>query len=482
MSVTVKHAPIAALLIASMLLFSCATEKAAVKTDAPPVGKTEPNKGEWSRIAFAEDLARLSNQGRWDEVFALFDSVPQKEAESADIGRLKLSMLISARQLDAATDTANDLEKRFPKDADILYTRAVLAGAQNNAGARKSYLDKTLAVDKNHSDAMAALGLDLVSLKNYKLAKTWLVKAVAANPNNLDAMFGLGRTYYMENELDKARETMDLALERDSSWSILWAERARIRAEQNDVKGAIEDVKKACEIDGNIYSHWVDLGNYYITGFKKAEARDAFSRAIEIDGSQYLAYIYRAGLNDDLGNLDEAIADYRKVCEIFPNYHFAFESLGILLWGKGDWQGSREAFRTALSYRPKNSSYALMTTLCFYREGKEKEAKEFMTKYLALLDRTTTEYFLCRLFVDLVGDADVLNRIMKEKNVNVRNRMLFYSAMYYQLFQSKSIAQKYFLEVISVPAPSFFEYRLSRWAITELEGTVREDTGRVSGT
>jgi len=91
-----------------------------------------------------------------------------------------------------------------------------------------------------------------------------------------------------------------------------------------------------------------------------------------------------------------------------------------------------------------------------------------MGKYIASLDRTSTEYFLCRLFVDRSGDADVLARIMKEKDINARNRMLYYSAMYYELFGSKYIAQKYYLEVISITAPNFFEYRLSQWAIRNL--------------
>ena len=42
--------------------------------------------------------------------------------------------------------------------------------------------------------------------------------------------------------------------------------------------------------------------------------------------------------------------------------------------------------------------------------------------------------------------------------------MLFYAAEYYDLFQNKSIAMKFYVEVTTVPAPGFFEYRLSQWA------------------
>lgn len=279
----------------------------------------------------------------------------------------------------------------------------------------------------------------------------------------------------MENDLEKAEEALTLALSRTPEYSVIWAERAMVYAENGKRPQALEDIRKAIEIDDSVYGHWFDCGNYLMSMGRREEARDAFSRAIQLDPQQYLAYIYRAGLNDDLGNTAEAISDYRKTVELYPQYYFAAESLGILLWGKDDYTGSREAFLHALKYNPKNISYALMYTLCLYRENRQADAKKFMGEYLRTMDRSTTEYFLCRLFYDLSGDADVLNRIMKEENVNKRNRMLFYSAMYYEMFQSPSIAQKYYMEVLSVQVPSFFEYRLSQWALSKLESAANKN-------
>jgi hypothetical protein len=110
-----------------------------------------------------------------------------------------------------------------------------------------------------------------------------------------------------------------------------------------------------------------------------------------------------------------------------------------------------------------------MMTLCHYKLDRAADAQKFMARYITTLPRDSNEYYLCRLFVDKAGDSEVLSRIMKEKNLNTRNRMLFYSAMYYNLFQNKGIAQKYFLEITSQPTPSFFEFRLSQWALRDLD-------------
>lgn len=461
------RAAVAATAIAALAL-SCVSGPAPEK--AEPQAKTErPTRAKFSRVEFGEKLSALLAKGEMDAALALFDSLPQDQAEDPNLRALKLSVLISAGRLDEGTTLARELEAAYPTNPDVLYAQAVLAGVRGDRAARTGYLERALKADPTNGMAMTGLGLDYYGQKNYPLAKTWLLKALAAEPGNVEALLGLARVQYMQGDLEACGGTLALAIERDPSNSVLWAERARVKSESNDLPGAVEDVSKAAELDPSVYGHWADLGSYCISLGRQKEAAEAFTRAIELDPNIYIAYVYRAGLNDDLGRREEAIADYRAAISLYPQYYFAFESLGVLLWETGDYASSAEAFEKALIWNPKNISYALMYTLCLYRQGKADEAKRFMGKYITTLDRTSTEYFLCRLFVDRSGDADVLNRIVKEKNMNKRNRMLFYSANFYELFQSKSIAQKYYYEILATPAPSFFEYRLSKKAIKDLE-------------
>ncbi len=464
---------------AAAALAACKSTPPAVASDPAPVASpasapaatpplTEPPKDEkkaFSRVDFARTLDGLLSARKYDEAVASFDSVPESEASSVPMLKLKLAVLISASRLDEAASVADRLEKAAPADADVLYSRSILAGARGDSAAKERYLAKTIQAQPNHSDALTSLGLGKLSSGDYEGAKAHFVRASAANPANTDALLGLARVYYMKEDLPRARDTLDTAIGKEEKHGALWAERARVRSETGDLPGAIQDARKSVELEPLAYGNWVDLGTYYISAGKKRDAREAFSEAIRIDPSQYLAYIYRAGLNDDLDNVDEAIADYRTVCSVYPRYYYAAESLGILLWGKGDYAGSRDAFRLALKQNPNNPYYALLYALCYFREGKNAEGKDFMANYIKTMNRESTEYFLCRLFVDKSGEADVLNRITKEKKATARNRMLFYAAEYYDIFQNKDIAQKYYLEIIATPSPGFLEYRLSKWAI-----------------
>ncbi len=455
---------------AALFFFSCKTAPAPTSGTAQKTEERQPaaTKG-FSREDFGKSLENFLNAGKYDEALALFDTIPETDAADPSIQTLKLSILVSAGKLAEAAVLADKLEAQNPNDADILYVQAVLAGARKDQANRKKYLSRVLEVRPNDSQAMTALGLDYYSQKDYERAKSTLVKAIASDHGNPEALLGLARVYYMQADLSKAENSLNMAIEKTPEYSVLWAERARVKSETKDLPGAIEDVKKAIALNPTVYGHWIDYGNYLISDGEREEAKKAFTSAIAINPDFYLAYIYRAGLNDDLGYADEAIADYTQVCVKLPEYYYAAETLGILQWGKGNWAASRAAFQQALSWSPKNSYYALMVTLTYYRDGKPEDAKKFMAKYITTLDRSSTEYFLCRLFVDRAGDGDVLNRIMKEKDVTKRSRMLFYSAMYYDLFQKKTVAQKFFYEVISVEAPGFFEYRLCQWALKDLE-------------
>ena len=461
-----------------LFFFSCATTapKPTLVTETPTEKLPKPQEPAYTRVAFGEKLKNLVVDGKYDEAIALFDTVPEPDASALSIRMLKLSILISAGKKNESIALANELETAYSGNVDILYTQAILAESRNDLTNRTKYLNRILQIQPNNSQALTALGTDFLGQKNYPQAKTLLIRAISADPENTDALLGLARVYYMQADLEKAGSTLNLAIAKAPDNSVLWAEQARVKSETNDLPGAIEDIKHAVTLDPGIYGQWVDYGNYLISSAKKAEAREVFTKAIELEPESYLAYIYRAGLNDDLGNTDEAISDYAKICRLYPQYYFAAESLGILLWGKGDYEQSGRAFLQALSQNPKNTSYALMATLCYYRSNKADEAKKFMAKYITTLDHAKTEYFLCRLFVDKSGDADVLSRIEKETDVTDRSRMLFYSAMYYDLFQSKLTAQKFYIEVTSAKAPVFFEYRLCEWALRDLENAANTTT------
>jgi len=262
-----------------------------------------------------------------------------------------------------------------------------------------------------------------------------------------------------------------MALEVENDNSLLWAEMARVKSETNRMLSAIEDIKKAIELDGDIPSHWMDLGFYTMQMGKKKDAREAFSRVIELDSSSYMAFIYRAGINDELGFYDEAMKDYYKIISIYPTYYFAFEGAGILHIKNKEWEKGFYCFSNALKKAPDQYHYAILTAFCLYKAKKEKQAKDLIREYLKNINREKNEeeYFLTRLFSENTGDADVNNRIMKLKDKTKYYRMSFYLGAFYEVINKNTLAEKYYIDVLSAKVPSFIEYRLAKIALDRVK-------------
>ena len=429
-----------------------ATVKAAESTEEIP-----------PRVIFGQQLSALLSEQKWEEAIALFDTLPDEDRDSLSIRNLKVAVLISTGRVRDAEETAKALEKQYPNDLNVLYSMTMVAQAKNDKKMRRTYLKKILKLDPENVQALQEEGVDFYDQGNYKEAGKTFSKILKKHPNDIQALIWCGKVYYLDNKMLEAEQCYLTVLKYQPKNSLAIAELARIKSETNRMAEAIADIQKAIELEPDAAPHWTDLGSYNLQIGRREEARVAFNRAIELVPDSYFIHIYLAGLNDDLGNKEDAIKHYQKVTELYPQYYFAYEGLGILLFEKKDWEGSRRAFVNALRYAPTNSYYALSATICSYKMNKKTEAKDFMSKYLKTIDRTKheTDYYLCRLFIDFAGDNDVNNRITKEKDETERLRKFFYLAEFYRLAGKGHLAEKFLLEIKTTPTPTFFEYRLA---------------------
>lgn len=420
-----------------------------------------------ARIAFGEQLKTLLDEQKWEEAIALFDALSEEDKALPSIQNLKAAVLISTGRIQEAETAAKALEKKYPDDINILYTMTMIAQAKNDKKMRSAYLKKILRLEPDNMEALQEEGLDFYGQGNYKAAGQTFDRILKKHPDNVQALIWCGKVKYLDSKLQEAEQYYVTALKYEPNNSLAIAELARIKAETNRMSEAIADIHQAIALEPDAAPNWTDLGSYNLQIGRKEEALEAFTRAVSLVPDSYFVHIYLAGLHDDLGNKEDAVAHYKKVTELYPQYYFAYEGLGILLFEKQDWEGSRWAFVNALRYAPANVYYALAATLCHYKMNKKAEAKDFMSKYIKTVNRTKQEadYFLCRLFIDFAGDNDVNSRITKEKDETERLRKFFYLAEFYRLIGKKHIGEKYLLDIKMMQAPSFFEYRL---ALSEL--------------
>jgi tetratricopeptide (TPR) repeat protein len=196
---------------------------------------------------------------------------------------------------------------------------------------------------------------------------------------------------------------------------------------------------------------------------RRDEALKEFSQAVAIDPNNFIAYVYSAGIKHDSGDYEGAEKEYNALVKLNSSYYYAFEGLGILKMRKQQWAEARDAFLEAYKYAPKEYTYVLLAAVNWMRAGNTSDPKQFLTQVLRNVPRETTNWYLIRLFNDMAGDTDVAMRIDKEKDPEIKTRMLFYLANFYDVRGNKPLADKYFLQAYELDYHRIPEWRIIEW-------------------
>ena len=438
------------------------TTNASKAAAAPAKKTTQKTKPVSPEVQFAQDLDAALSSGSIDDAIALFDKAPQA-AQTEALQTVKAALLLSAGRDAEADALAKDLLAKNPKDLDVLQLNVMLAKQRGDAATKSKLLKQILTIDPNNADANIELGGEQALKHRYRDARTYFQRAMRADPNNAEAIFGYGKmSYYLEND-SEARKSFERLLSLNPNDAQALAYLGKLEAESKRYRKALEYINKALAIDMHNTTYFLDQGTYSRFCGDYASAEVAWKKAIENDPNYFLGYAYLAGLYDEQDRLKEALAMYRKVVEKNPQYYYAYEAIGILAWHEGNWKEARAAFEKAHEKKSDNVSYALMVASCYWKEGNIAQMKKFTETVMKGMDRNSTEYWVVRMFHDQNGDAEVLVRINKEKIKNTRNKMLFYTAVYFEQRGMSDLAQKYYVEIASLQAPTIFEYRLAQW-------------------
>lgn len=171
-----------------------------------------------------------------------------------------------------------------------------------------------------------------------------LESGLKRNPGDISLMSKLGIILSEAGRPDKAIELLSMCTKEapydPENFNFLGVAYYR---KGNFVK-AMENYKKALELDTNHASVFNNMGSIYLMVFLKRKdeaayrmAMENFDRAIRIDPRLFAAYNGRGAALSFKGDVDAAISDWQKTIEINPNFKDAYFNLAIaFLKKKGD--------------------------------------------------------------------------------------------------------------------------------------------------
>ncbi len=422
-------------------------------------------------VIFVEMLQDSLEKNSVDQTILLFDSIPASLKNSNDMKLLKASLLVSVGRLDEATEITDEILKNDPNNRDAMEIVAQIALAGGNSSAQNVAIKKILASDPNNAAANIILGDREQIKKKYKNALNYYRKALLGEPNNRDALFGFAKMSWYTDDLKTAKTFFQKMNELYPEDSESFAYLAKLYAEEENYKSAIEYVNQAIKLFPGNYDYYLDLGTYSRNSGKYSDAEKAWTKAIELDSSYFLAFAYRAGLYDEQNRIKEALSDYHQVVKTNPDYYFAYEEIGILEFHEKNWSAAREYFTKANSVKSQ-LSYHLMIIATYLMEKNSFEAKKYADVAMKpIQDRNSLDYKMLRLYKDqgpINAENAIAMALEKETDKNKRGKMMYYFGLYYDMKGSAKVAKEYYSKVTNMQTPMFFEYRLAEWGFEAL--------------
>jgi tetratricopeptide (TPR) repeat protein len=413
--------------------------------------------------AVADSLSRRD----YDGALAFFDRLDSEVAAAPDIRILKASVLSSAGRIGEARSLVEDIIDGDANNTEALYVLSTLEGSQGKEREQKAILERLIKIEPNHVQALSSLGDIALRAKSLQTAASYFDKALAVDPDNGAALLGRAGVYRYQRNPKEAEALLNKAVTLYPQWTRPLTERARLYQGVGFYTDALNDLDRAKRIDANDYWIAVDRGIVLVDLNRKQEALPEFNRAIGIDPNVFLAYVYSAGIKDELGDYTGAEHDYEVLARLKPEYYFASEGVGIHKMRRGLWAEARDAFMETYKQAPESFSYALLVSLCWMRAGRIQDPKPFLAQVLRKVKRDSLEWYMIRLYHDLNGDSDVAIRIDQETDLALKAQMLYYLANYYDVRGNANLADRYFTQAYEMKQRTVIEWRLIEWAVEE---------------
>jgi tetratricopeptide (TPR) repeat protein len=198
-----------------------------------------------------------------------------------------------------------------PGSADLYYgLGASLYALKDYAGAEDAYRQaSTLAPDDAPSltgwaDSLARLGRTGDAIAAYE-------RAVQLAPDYL-SWLSLGLLYEKAGRYADAATAYDRGGELRPEDAVAPAASGRMRQRLGDYAAAVADYERALQLDPENASYWESLARNYAAASRPDDALKAAEKTLERNPKSAVAYLVRAGVYEERGDLDSARADYRQ--------------------------------------------------------------------------------------------------------------------------------------------------------------------------
>ncbi len=439
------------------LTTGCGTGKSAT-LPTPPVPEAE-----------LQGISQALLMGDPEKAVEAHERAFKNAPQDASTRILHARLLILAQRVPEAKKELDAVLAKDPLNPDALYARSLVAALEGDKKGQKNLLEKAIAAKQPPADAFSSLGSLALDDRNYDKARAYFTRAREIDGQNLVAAIGLGNVNFKRLQFKEAEKYFNQAVAIAPDYPFSYSDRALVKRHLGDLDGALADLDTAVKLEPDYSYNYFDRGRIYLDKGRWREAIAQFTLAIQKEPDMFAAFVMRGGLYDSLNRLDEALSDYETVLKLRPDYYFAYSLAGTIDFMKDRPAQAFDMFSAAFSYQEKIPEYALLAALALKKDGREKEAGEYLKRAVAKFPRDGWQYDVARFYLSPESDNNLaVIDADHERNKVERARILFYLAEQYLLLDKKTLARTYFSEAAGVERKGLIEKRLAQFELDRL--------------
>ena len=294
--------------------------------------------------------------GHSDSALQYFSQAMELDPDNPE-PHYQLSLLyLSARKIDAALKEVDLALNKEPSSAEAFLTRGRIYLQLDKDAEALADFNQALKLNPILSEGYAFRGQTYLRLKNLTDAQQDFERSVAQGSLRPEVYLGLGDIYLERQEFEKALEKYDAAVQIAPKDPQAYLRRAEYFFRFKQYEEALADYNKALEMDiprnASIFTNraitHTELGNMN-------QALADFNTVLQQHPDSAELYCLRGLLYKQMGRVNKALDDFTQALNIDPGIPDAYYSRGILYQDLEEYNRAITAYSEAIQLNP---SYA----------------------------------------------------------------------------------------------------------------------------
>lgn len=231
------------------------------------------------------------------------------------------------------------------------------------------------------------LGNAVALIKSNKLieAISFSDAAVSCEGHRAKALSLLGSVQFIKGDMKSAHESFTLSKELNSNDSNVLIKLALVELEQNNYMKMHFNLEAGLQADSSNPAVFYHRGEIFALGGNLEQAVKDFEKAIELYPDFVLAYVHKARALLGLERYEEAEELLTKAQGKFKNRVEVWNSLGEVLVMKKDFEAAEKAFNSILKKHPKSPEvYLNKALLAMNRNNDVKTAEKHLKRAIEI--------------------------------------------------------------------------------------------------